>query len=137
MSIEIFNYTPHNVVIYDSEGANIVYEFKSSGIIRGVSSKQTLIEILNDIIPIVTPQRMENLETPPNYNKDQNIIISMLCVSQLLESGHRGNIYTPDSGPDSVVRDNKGSIIGVKRLELHTQNSVSKTKKRPKLLLSF
>lgn len=73
-------------------------------------------------IPVYTPPSFEDdkLDDFP-YSADDpkeehpDIIVSML-VGQYMPSWYRGNAYIPDTGPESVVRDDSGRIVAVRRL---------------------
>lgn len=54
------------------------------------------------------------------YTADQacshpDLIVSMIA-SERIPTWYRGKVYIPDTGPQAVVRDQNGKILGVKRL---------------------
>jgi hypothetical protein len=75
-------------------------------------------------IPLVSLQTYDKLQEPlpDNYDTTQDVIVSNVCVKALMDEGHIGGIYSPDSDTDSVVRNEDGQIIGVKRLEVYQQS---------------
>jgi hypothetical protein len=76
-------------------------------------------------IPVYSPARFTGIDPDPglfdSYAKDrrQGLIFSRLVAEWLVKEGYTwpGGIYNPDSGPDSVLRDESGRIVGTTRLE--------------------
>ena len=108
--MKIRNLTPHNVIIIDDD-KNVIAEFKPEFQVRVKEVISAKFKI--DNIPVVVKQyrRAENL---PNEEKG-----TVLIVSKMVFDAHpdRNDLYCPDTGPDSVVRNKEGNIIGVKRLQ--------------------
>ena len=127
---KVLNLTPHDVVIYKDNKPVAV--FPSAGSIRltekvgkvnpvagiptvitefnGVSvvlAQEFCTQVQDDVVIVSLPVLQATKENPfirekiKKVLKDKNIILK--------------TIVAPDTGNDSVVKDNKGRIIGVKR----------------------
>ena len=112
------NLTPHPCVVFDAAGVSEVARIAPSGQVARV--KTTAIEAGQVVeagikIPVVstTYGNVEGLAEP----KDGMIyIVSILVVTALRMQGvNRPDVIAPDTGPDSVVRDQDGKIVGVRR----------------------
>ena len=51
-----------------------------------------------------------------DWNGDDPIIVSAMVADALAKQGKTYGVYYPDTGPDSVVRDAEGNILGVRRM---------------------
>lgn len=120
----IINLTPHAIHIYD-EHKKLVATIPASGHVLRVGSKpQRFIENIEyekTVVPIFSPAdytTCEGIEDIDITGKD--LIVSWVCGEGLMKERkdfpHR--ILNPDTGPDSVVRDEQGKIIGVRRFIL-------------------
>ncbi|MDE2106479.1 MAG: hypothetical protein KGL39_55205 [Patescibacteria group bacterium] len=103
------NLTPHTIVVGERS-------FPPSGTVARVTSVATEVAP-EDGIPIVhtTYGAIEGL--PPDGETDP-VLVSSLVLSALAASGRKLSyrVLAPDTGPDSVIRDAAGKIVGVKRL---------------------
>lgn len=109
--MKIINLTPHDVVIVDNEGKEIK-RFPKSGDVAIVKTKSVPIGELNGV-PVVQT-KYEEIEGLPDPQEGTAYIASVVVAQAL--NGARQDVYAPDTNPGSVVRDDKGNIIGVKRL---------------------
>ncbi|MEM5868250.1 MAG: hypothetical protein QXG39_10080 [Candidatus Aenigmatarchaeota archaeon] len=105
----LVNLTPHEIVVYDSSGQNILFKIPPSGTVARVSTFQQKVGELNGI-PIykTTYGKVENL---PNPQPGVVYIVSILVLQAL--AGSRSDIVAPDTG-SGAVRDASGKIIGTK-----------------------
>ncbi len=110
------NYTPDTVTIYDENGRDKLVDFPSVGVVR--VKEEVVKKRLVDNVYCVAKQYTECEGLPP-YGRFSDVIyiVSVVAFLALSKSG-RFDIACPDTGPDSVVRDREGRIIGVKRLQL-------------------
>jgi hypothetical protein len=124
----VYNCTPHNVRVYDSEGKSVIREFlrNPAWVLRVLSKPQQKLGTFQDV-PLVSAQK------PNGFSEEQTKLIQQAHEEKavLLTSGYAadvilatfpdfaGSIYTPDSSPASAVRDEKGQITGVRRFEVH------------------
>lgn len=129
MAHTIINLTPHNITFVDSNGCKI--DFLSCGTIRlqeKVKSSDTIAHlhcvefefdgvsiIVNELPPIVgTPVVLVSLPVLMSLKSDKKTYQKV--IKNLAEKGIVSPIFlAPDTGPNSVVRDDQGNIIGVSR----------------------
>lgn len=109
--MKIVNLTPHTVNIIDEKG-NVTRSYEPSGTVARVSTVSQEVGTL-DGVPVVRTSYgdVEGLPDPQNGT----VYLVSLVVGQAL-AGKRDDIYGPDTSPESVVRDNQGQIVGVRRL---------------------
>ena len=102
------NRTPHAITLFAS-GESIV--FPASGVVaRALSVPQVPAEGINGL-PCVTPPEFSGAE---GIEGEEAILVSALVAP--IAAKIRANVFSPDTGPGSVVRSEKGEILGVKRL---------------------
>ena len=110
----MLNLTPHEIVIVDEEGAEIV-SFSASGTIARVATSEKEVGVWNydgDYIAIVVGEKGEVTGLPED--KDVQFLVSGMVLDALGPEYH--NIaFAPDTGA-SAIRDSQGRIIGVTRL---------------------
>jgi len=109
--LKVINLTPHDVVIVDDSGKEIKRYLASGQVARVNTQAEPIGEI--DGIQVVRT-KYGDVDGLPDKQPDTVYLVS-LVVAQALR-GSRTDVYVPDTGPGSVVRDDKGQIIGVKRL---------------------
>jgi hypothetical protein len=122
------NHTPHNIAIYKDN--KIVYTFYSACVTPDKPPLRVL-EVDNkqqDRKSLALPNGAEvPLEPPPVYSNLSHSVSGSILVSQvvaqfitqwsyLLQEHGITHVYCPDTGPNSVVRNERGEIVGVKRL---------------------
>ena len=106
--MEIINLTPHDVKLFVDGKEHV---FPKSGTIARVNSTSQPFRGINGLpVNRTIYGEVENLPEP----QPGVIYIVALLVAQVLGNS-RVDIVCPDTGPDSVVRDDKGLITGVKR----------------------
>lgn len=129
------NLTPHDIFIY-TEDKDLSKIIERSGYVMRIESLQeTLPEKLDNLI-IKTPQNfkgfvIEVIDKTEKYEDflkkflQVNIIVSDICANYLKNDEEFLNDYkierilSPNTSPDSVIRNIKGEIIGVKSLIQH------------------
>tara|TARA_R100001163_G_C5068510_1_gene209053 strand:+ start:23443 stop:23844 length:402 start_codon:yes stop_codon:yes gene_type:complete len=122
---ELVNLTPHPIIIVKDNGS-IVQITPSGMVVRLRTSPQEKLpgfDYHGVNIDVVTPQDfLDTIDWPSDLSNTTTSVIVSMPVGQLINKLHkRGRklpyvCYGPDSGPDSVIRDAKGGIRGVKRL---------------------
>lgn len=105
----IKNYTPHALNIY--RDGELVDSFESLGQIR-LGEAVKVVDPTNDIPTVV--KQYTDAEGLPEADKDTVLVVSIIVLNAFPE---RSDLRCPDTGPDSVVRDDAGCIIGVHRLQ--------------------
>ena len=109
--LKVINLTPHDVVIVDDDG-NEIKRYPASGQVARVNSKADPIGELDGIQVVRT--KYGDVDGLPDKQPNTVYLVSLVVAQALGKS--RTDVYVPDTGPGSVVRDDKGQIIGVKRL---------------------
>jgi len=107
--VRLINMTPHEIIIYDQSGQNILFKIPPSNSVARVSVTQQKIAEINGV-PVfkTTYGKVENL---PDPQPNTIYIVSALVLQAL--AGSRSDIVAPDTG-SGAVRDSSGRIIGTK-----------------------
>lgn len=105
------NFTPHAINIIDKRG-NVTLTLPSLGSVRVSERTETKGDVNG--IPLVSKVYKEAEGLPPCVEG------TMLIVSLLVKNACPGryDLVSPDTGPESVVRDSSGKILGVRRLQV-------------------
>lgn len=108
------NFTPHAVFVNGT-----AYPRDPSGYLaEAFTHDQHLINTLEDGSPVFSAPSYQGLIQPLPLDVDSSTDI--LLMSKIGAEGARSSLYpgvilVPDTGPESVLRDPSGSILGVKR----------------------
>ena len=128
--MKLVNLTPHDVVIAD-EGKKLHVFPRTGKVARTTSKEQKLLELLFKDVLVYEPQVPNGAIIECNVEDvdADGIIVSKMVADYLQEQmttdfslstnldGHNHvRIFIPDTGPESVVRNDSGAIIGVLRL---------------------
>jgi hypothetical protein len=117
----IVNLTPHNIKIYDASGKNVIREYPSE------MDKKTPVRVQErncpflpvDGVPVVekvyTGQANNGVQNLPLYHPGTFYLVSLLVLQAC--KGWRDDVLCPDTGPESVVRDSSGNILGIRRFQ--------------------
>ena len=108
--MEIINLTPHDFSLCNEAGEVVRVIPPTKPAARVSSASQAIGSI--DGIP-VTKTTFGHVEGLPDPQEGVCYIVSLLVQQRV---PHRSDVYRPDTGPASVVRDAAGQIIGVKAL---------------------
>lgn len=102
------NFTPHEIIVIGSD-QEVLRRYLSEGSVRVEEKSEH--DGINDGIQIVRTTYGNAVGLPPPTEG------AMFIVSQpvLLACPDRTDLVAPDTGSESVVRDPKGTIIGVRR----------------------
>lgn len=109
--LQVVNLTPHDVVIVDVVGSE-TKRYPASGKTARVNTTDAQLDSLDGITVVRT--EYTDVSGLPDAQPNTVYLVSVL-VAQALK-GSRPDVYTPDTGPKSVVRNDQGQIIGVQRL---------------------
>jgi hypothetical protein len=123
----IINLTPHTVKVItylDSNPTQISQEwtFEPSGTqARCIGSTQIKFSLLSDRfgVPVYSDCNFTEVTGLPANDTTPAIIVSEIVARFIHEHNgynYKGLVFYPDTGPESVIRDGTGQIIGVKRL---------------------
>lgn len=116
MTTKLVNLTPHSLGVADAEG-KIILTIPSTGSVRVATSATPSgeVEVEGFVVSMVETTYGQPVGLP-EPDGDTLFIVSQLVTSALREQGIvRTDVVAPDTGPDSVVRDAAGQILGVKR----------------------
>lgn len=122
----LLNCTPHEIKVFDLLGNVLATIPKSEYVVRlaqelnGRPDKCKFYSSYGSI-PVTNPPKYLNVQGLPPKNDDcsYDIIVSSIVANELSCGNlpeHINRVYSPDSGPNGVVRDNDGNIIGTKAL---------------------
>lgn len=119
----MLNLTPHALVIYAADGVTVIATLPSSGCVRCETAPQEEtdpVTVGQWLVPVVTAQRFTGAVTGlPAVGRDG--VYPDICVGAFgfdqVAAAYPGRVFATDTGPQSVVRDAKGAILGVKRLQ--------------------
>lgn len=107
--MEIVNLTPHTIVVLGEDGQKIM-EVAPSGQVARVTSACAEVGAAAGVTVVQTTYgAVENLPAPA---AGKVFVVSVLVAQQY---AGREDVISPDTGPDSAVRDAGGKIVGVKR----------------------
>ncbi len=116
----MLNLTPHDVVVFINDDMMTVTYPCGKESARVCTKTQNFVSALRNGVKVYSAPAFEDTLTgfPFSDNQKQvhhpNLIVSMV-VGNHIPSWYRGNVYVPDTGPGSAIREN-GQIVGVKRL---------------------
>ena len=108
--MKIINCTPHPVVWVDKNGNKTVFE-PSGDVPRLETNTQKAGWI--DNIPLVRNVMGEVVGLPDPVDDVVYIVSFLVCQA----CPDRTDLVAPDTTPESVVRDENGRIVGVKRFQ--------------------
>ena len=109
-SIEVINLTPHEVKVYNKEGKKVIFSFPPEGIPPRVK-ENTVPDISIGEIKVVR-KSFQSPEGLPEGKPYTYYIVPSLVAQSVPQ---RRDLLVPDTGPESVIRDEKGKILGVRR----------------------
>ena len=106
------NRTPHSIIVVDPCGG-IVLDLPPEGRIARVEAT-TLEQPPVDGVPVVrtTYGTVTDLDAP---EPGVYLVVATLVLQTI--GNERPDLLAPDTGPQSVVRDAEGRILGVQRLQ--------------------
>jgi hypothetical protein len=109
----LINLTPHEVVVYDQAGQNVILKIPPSGKVARVAVKAEIVAEVNGIS--IRKTTYGDIVDLPDPQPDTVYITSVVVLIALQAKGiQRYDVVSPDTNPDSVVRDAQGKILGVK-----------------------
>jgi hypothetical protein len=109
--VEFVNLTPHEIVVYRDE--NAILKIPPSGRVARVMVKSEVIGEINGIP--VRKTIYGDIQDLPDPQPNTVFIVSTVVLLALQAKGiRRSDVLSPDTNPDSAVRDAQGKILGVK-----------------------
>ena len=137
MASKFINLTPHSLTFvkrhdYPDHGSyDVIDSIPSQGISIRLKSYPRLklgepLTILDNGIKVIHPPQHSTASPNPHnlrLSEDKGLIVSSMVAEYWIKNGFRwkSGIYSPDSGPVSVIRypsghEKEGEIIGIQRL---------------------
>jgi len=114
--VSLINLTPHAINLYDSEGEEVVSVLPVSGSIARAKEEIIKVEGLytEEIVYPVVEKAYSAVENLPPPTPGKVYVVSIVVKAAL---PNRDDLYCPDTGPGSAVRDHQGRVLGVRRLQ--------------------
>jgi hypothetical protein len=109
-TVKIINCTPHPVVWVNKNGDKTTFE--PSGNVPRLETVTQKVGWIGDI-PMVRNTMGEVVGLPGPVDGVVYIVSFLVCQA----CPDRADLVAPDTTPDSVVRDENGRIVGVKRFQ--------------------
>jgi hypothetical protein len=110
--MEIINLTPHDITIYDSTGTRILAIVPVGRPMARVASRAEIVDSI-DGVPVVETVWGDVVDLP---ERREGVVCAVSALTlQAAQRQGRTDCISPDTGPESVVRDGAGRIIGVRR----------------------
>ncbi len=133
----LYNVTPHPIVIYDSKHQSVLVEIRSHGTLRLKTSPQVNRESIplgesGASIPVLSGQVFIGIEELGtgwelwNAHEFGSFVVSLPMAQWLTTTGTgrvligMRRILCPATGPSHSVRDGSGQLKGCTALEVHT-----------------
>ena len=131
----LHNFTPHQLVIYAADSKRVIAILPSEGNARAAEVVTPVGEVVfHDpdagpgiamiAVPAVEKQYRADFGDPTVKQvadlvaDDEFVAVSLVTLQAMRAAGlDHANLVAPDTGPDSVVRDADGKILGVRRLQ--------------------
>jgi hypothetical protein len=105
------NFTPHSVAVYSADLKSVILDIPPEK--KSIRVKEVIVEEDGETIlgiPILT-KRITGIDNLPEPEQDTALIVSLY----VFEASDRKDLLCPDTGEESVVRDEYGQILGVRR----------------------
>lgn len=134
-----YNCTPHDIHIYNQEGTTVVLTIpRSDWNIRVQTSTPTPVGTWQGV-PLVSQQQPTGFSAEDHAKlqqasrKKHTLIVSFFVATVVKDvmPDYGGMILGPNSGPQSVVRDAQGRILGVRTLECYLDGTKARKRKTP------
>ena len=112
--MKLVNKTPHDVNVYS--GSKVIATYPSAGQIRleeRVAANHKIKD--NNGVELDIVDKEYGSSELPEPVTGQFFIVSKIVRDAFPD---RTDLLVPDTGPDSVVRDDNGRIIGIRRFQL-------------------
>ncbi len=110
------NFTLYTVNIFDAAGEKIILSVEPEKTQVRVDGKIMSLGAINGI-PVIT-KRMGEVNGLPEKQEDVYLLVSVIVLQAIKQDGNlyeRVDVLCPDTGPESVVRNKNGQILGVRR----------------------
>ena len=110
--VEFVNLTPHDIRVVLDDGREI--NIPASGTVARVNATAKTVDTINGV-PVVRTS-FGDVQGLPEPQEGRIYIVSTLVLQAL--GGQRNDVVAPDTGPQSVIRDESGRIVGIRRFQI-------------------
>lgn len=111
----LINCTPHSIKLYSGDEAIAILP-KSEYVVRVKTLPQEEIKNKMSDFPVVRLQELSDEVTGLPPSPYPPIVVSVFGAEKVSKM-YPGTVFATDTGPDSVVRDFQGNILGIRRLQ--------------------
>lgn len=116
MKVRFVNLTPHSINVVRDDGS-IALSIPPAGTVARVTTQQTVVTQLDGIDVVRTT--FGDVDGLPAPQDGTVYVVSTLVLQALKANGvDRSDVVAPDTSPASVVRDDAGHIVGVRRFQV-------------------
>jgi hypothetical protein len=115
--VKFINLTPHEVVLYDETAQNVILKIPPSGKVARVSVKSEIVGNI-DGVPIRRTTYGDIQDLPDPLPNTVYIVSTVLLIALQAKGIRRTDVVSPDTNPDSVIRDTNGRVMGVKYFQV-------------------
>lgn len=112
--ITFINLTPHDIVMRLSNGKDLI--IPRSGQVARLKTLQAVEQPWGEDMPAVATSTLKGIEGLPDPEEGVIYVTSTLVAQAAARYGRR-DVVSPDTGPESAIRDESGQIIAVQRLQ--------------------
>ncbi|TCJ98224.1 UNVERIFIED_ORG: hypothetical protein BDK47_11810 [Anoxybacillus amylolyticus] len=114
--MKVVNLTSHTVRVVDDKGRSLLV-VPPSGTTARVTTQQAVVGSVAGVDVVRTV--FGSVEGLPDPQDGVVFVVSTLVLQALKSAGvDRTDVVSPDTSPASVVRDDKGQVVGVKRFQV-------------------
>ncbi len=110
------NFTPHPVNVFDAAGEKNILSIEPEKTQVRVAEEIMSLGAINGI-PVIR-KSMGDVIGLPGKQEDVYLLVSVIVLQAIKQDGNlyeRVDVLCPDTGPESVVRNKNGQILGVRR----------------------
>jgi len=104
----LVNLTPHEIVVRREDGSEL--RIPPSGVVARVTATAEPVGTLAGV-PVVSTRYGEIEDLPAPRGGVQYIVSSLVRMA----APERADLVSPDTGPESAIRDDDGRIVAVRR----------------------
>lgn len=120
--MSLINLTPHDITLAGKKGDLTFHSHPDCSLARASTLGPRNPRVNRHGIPVVDPPTFcvtdhtrQSIQSLVEEEGAAGIIVSQIFAEHLIADSHLIDfeVYSPDTGPDSVIRDEKGNIVAV------------------------
>ena len=115
----MLNLTPHTINLLIGDNVITIESSGKAQLVKPRAQSEQMIEVQGHALPAVSPPDYETVEFGAEIPSDCEGVIVSAMVGEWVKRNLKSApcpVYSPDSSPAGAVRNEKGHVIGVKRL---------------------